>query len=120
MEKLVNEKHMVILYPKLAAKIGVNEAIILQHIHSRLEESEHYRDGRVWVYNTYQGLQEQLPFWSADTIKRVIRRLEKGVYLFSANYNRSQMDKTKWYSINYEKVEEFWEKEIDSTGIHIE
>ena len=30
------------------------------------------------------------------------------------------MDKTKWYSINYEKVEEFWEKEIDSTGIHIE
>ena len=70
--------------------------------------------------NTYQGLQEQLSFWSADTIKRVIRRLEKVGYLFSANYNRSQMDKTKWYSINYEKVEAFWEKEIDSTGIHIE
>lgn len=114
MEKLVNEKHIVIIYPKLAAKIGLNEAIILQHIHSRLEESELYRDGRVWIYNTYQELQKQLPFWSADTIKRVIRKLEKVGYLYSANYNRIQMDKTKWYSMNYEKVEEIWDKEIDS------
>ena len=30
------------------------------------------------------------------------------------------MDKTKWYTINYEKVDEIWEKELDSTGIHTE
>ena len=49
MEKLVNEKHMVMLDPKLAARIGLNEAIILQHIHSKLKESELHRDGRVWI-----------------------------------------------------------------------
>ncbi len=116
MEKLVNEKNMVILYPKLAAKIGLNEAIMLQHIHFWLKESKNQRDGRLWVYNTYLSWQEQLPFWSAETIKRVIRRLEKAGYLLSANYNRFKMDKTKWYSINYEKVAELWEKETNSTG----
>ena len=115
MEKLVNEKHMVMLYPKLAARIGLNEAIMLQHIHFWLKESKNHRDGRMWVYNTYLSWQEQLPFWSAETIKRVIRRLEKNGYLLSANYNRFKMDKTKWYSINYEKVAELWEEETDST-----
>ena len=66
--------------------------------------------------NTYLNWQEQLPFWSAETIKRVIRRLEKNGYLLSANYNRYKMDKTKWYSINYEKVAELWEEETDSSG----
>ena len=48
MEKLVNEKKMVILYPELATKIGLNEAIMLQHIHFWLQESKHHKDGRVW------------------------------------------------------------------------
>ena len=82
MEKLVNEKTMVILYPNLAAKIGLNEAIMLQHIHFWLKESKNHRDGRLWVYNTYLSWQEQLPFWSTETIKRVIRRLEKA-WLFT-------------------------------------
>ena len=73
MEKLVNEKKMVILYPELATKIGLNEAIMLQHIHFWLQESKHHKDGRVWVYNTYQAWQEQLSFWSTETVKRVIK-----------------------------------------------
>lgn len=62
----------------------------------------------------------KLSFWSIETIKRVIRRLEQNGYLFAANYNRFKMDKTKWYSINYEKVGEFWEKEFNSNCIHME
>ena len=116
MEKLVNEKRMVILYPDLATKIGLNEAIMLQHIHFWLQESKHHKDGRVWVYNTYQAWQEQLSFWSTETVKRVIKRLEKAGYLLSANYNRLKLDKTKWYSINYEKVAELGAEEIHSTG----
>ncbi len=116
MEKLVNEKRMVILYPDLATKIGLNEAIMLQHIHFWLQESKHHKDGRVWVYNTYQAWQEQLSFWSTETVKRVIKRLEKDGYLLSANYNRLKLDKTKWYSINYEKVAELGTEEIHSTG----
>jgi len=116
MKNLVNEKKMVILYPRLAAKIGLNQSIMLQHIHYWLKESKHDRDGRPWVYNTYQSWQEQLPFWSIETIKRIIRSLEKNGYLLSANYNRLKIDKTKWYTINYEKVAELEAIETPSTG----
>ncbi|AZV41727.1 hypothetical protein BAOM_1116 [Peribacillus asahii] len=116
MKNLVNEKKMVILYPRLAAKIGVNQAIMLQHIHYWLKESKHDRDGRPWVYNTYQSWQEQLPFWSVETIKRIIRSLEKDGYLLSANYNRLKIDKTKWYTINYKKVAELQAIETPSKG----
>ena len=116
MEKLVNENKMVILYPKLAVKIGLNEAIMLQHIHFWLRESKHDKEGRMWIYNTYLDWQQQLPFWSTETIKRTIRKLEKEGYVLSANYNRYKMDKTKWYSIDYGKVAELWDEENDSTG----
>ncbi len=48
----------------------------------------------------------QLPFWSESTIKRTIKSLEKQGYLISGNFNRSKMDQTKWYSIDYEKLSE--------------
>ncbi|WP_110927006.1 hypothetical protein [Bacillus massiliglaciei] len=104
MKNLVNENKMVIVYPKLAAKLGLKEAIVLQTIHYWLERSSHYIDGRTWVYNTYQGWHEQLPFLSAETIKRTIRGLEKNGYLISGNYNRLKLDKTKWYTIDYTKL----------------
>jgi uncharacterized phage protein (TIGR02220 family) len=47
-----------------------------------------------------------MPFWSERTIKRSIKSLEDQGYLLSANYNRLTMDKTKWYSVNYEKLAE--------------
>ena len=47
-----------------------------------------------------------MPFWSESTIKRTIKSLEEQGYLLSANYNRLKMDKTKWYSIDYEKLAE--------------
>ncbi|WP_254119113.1 conserved phage C-terminal domain-containing protein [Bacillus sp. FJAT-29790] len=48
----------------------------------------------------------QLPFWSESTIKRTIKSLENQGYLISGNFNRSKMDQTKWYSIDYEKLGE--------------
>lgn len=106
MENLLNDNKRVILYTNLAAKLGLNEAIMLQQIHFWLQKSKHVKDGRQWVFNTYQDWQEQLPFWSINTIKRVILKLEKEGYLLSANYNRLKLDKTKWYSIDYEKIAE--------------
>ncbi|MDQ0221345.1 replication protein [Peribacillus cavernae] len=101
---LINEKTLVLL-PSLAVKIGLNEAIVLQQIHYWLSSSSHVIEGRRWVYNTYKDWNKQLPFWSESTIKRTIMALEDLGYLISANFNRSKMDKTKWYTIDYEKLE---------------
>ena len=103
---LVNESPVMII-PSLAAKIGLNEAVVLQQIHYWLGISKHNIEGRTWVYNTYEEWQKQLPFWSVSTIKRTIRSLEMLGLLLSENWNRMKMDKTKWYSIDYEKLQEF-------------
>ncbi|ETI69900.1 conserved phage C-terminal domain-containing protein [Neobacillus vireti] len=103
---LINESPVMII-PSLAAKIGLNEAVVLQQIHYWLGISKHKIEGRTWVYNTYEEWQKQLPFWSVSTIKRAIRSLEMLGLLLSENWNQMKMDKTKWYSIAYEKLQEF-------------
>ncbi|MED1470093.1 conserved phage C-terminal domain-containing protein [Bacillus salipaludis] len=101
---LLNESPMMVL-PSLAKKIGLNEAIILQQIHSWIRKSSHMIEGKTWIFNTYQQWQLQFSFWSLSTIKRTIRSLEAQGLLLSGNWNRSKMDQTKWYTIDYERLE---------------
>src|SRR5690606_5241626 len=101
---LINEQPLVVL-PSLAEKIGLNEAIMLQQIHFWLTRKPHEKDGRQWIYNTYAEWATQFPFWSESTIKRTIRSLEKKGLIITGNYNRVKIDKTKWYTIDYEKLE---------------
>jgi len=106
MKLLINESPLQIL-PSLALKVGLNEAILLQQLHFRSLISSNIRDGYKWVYKTYdEWKNEEFPFWSVDTIKRAIRRLENNGYIVStSSYNRMKMDKTKWYRIDYSKLE---------------
>lgn len=94
--------------PKLATLIGLNESIVLQQVHywlkSKEQRKQDYIDGRYWVYNTYEQWQEQFPFWSIRTLKRIFTTLENSGLLLSANHNKIGFDKTKWYSINYDAL----------------
>ncbi|WP_158232537.1 conserved phage C-terminal domain-containing protein [Sporosarcina sp. P13] len=87
--------------PSLVMKIGMNEALFLQQLHYRSLMSKNVRDGYKWVYNSYEGWRTEFPYWSADTIRRIIRKLEKGGWIISAVYNRMKIDNTKWYRVNY-------------------
>jgi uncharacterized phage protein (TIGR02220 family) len=116
---LINESPVMII-PSLAVKIGLNEAVVLQQIHYWLGISKHKIEGRTWVYNTYEEWQKQLPFWSVSTIKRSIRSLEMLGLLLSENWNQMKMDKTKWYSIDYEKLQEFEDNPLNSQATLIE
>ncbi|KYD24588.1 DnaD domain-containing protein [Parageobacillus toebii] len=102
---LLDDEPLVIL-PSLAVAIGLNESIFVQQLHYWLEKSEHVHDGYKWVYNTYEDWREQFPFWSESTIRRIITKLEKIGIIVAANLNRSKIDKTKWYRIDYEKLAE--------------
>lgn len=107
---LLYDEPPIALSPSLAAAIGLNEAIILQQLHywlvtaSRSTSLGRWHEGRLWVYNTYETWQEQFPFWSVPTIKRTITSLEDRGLILSAVLNRARMDRTKWYTIDYERV----------------
>ncbi|PIC63449.1 hypothetical protein CSV79_11685 [Sporosarcina sp. P13] len=81
----------------LAAKIGFNESIVLQQLHALLLDSEDM-EGQQWVCKSYNAWRVQFPFWSVDTIKRTIKKLEKAGYIHSKRVGQ----KEKWYSVNYE------------------
>ena len=89
------------LQPKLAVRVGLNEAILVQQIHYWLQRSNHTHDGKKWIYNTHDSWLEQFPFWSKATLKRVITSLKSQGLINTGNYNRMKMDRTVWYTINY-------------------
>jgi DnaD/phage-associated family protein len=102
---LINERPLQVL-PSLAVAIGLNEAIVLQQLHYWLKEAGKVRDGKLWVYNTYEDWNRQFPFWSNRTVQRVIGNLEKrGLVLSTDKYNKIPSDRTKWYTIDYDELD---------------
>lgn len=104
--------------PGLATRIGLNESIFLQQLHYWLERSVNVKEGHRWVYNTAKEWQEQFPFWSVNTIRRIIKSLEVKEFVVIDNFNSLPIDKTNWYRINYEKVEALEVKSIESEKVN--
>lgn len=106
---LIDESPLQVL-PTLAVKIGLNEAIFIQQVHYWLRtlDKSKSRDsdfgGRRWIYNTLDGWKENFPFWSPSTIRRVISNCESLGVLLSRRPNASGWDQTKFYSIDYERL----------------
>ena len=115
MSKLLINENPIMIQPTLVMKLGLNQAIIIQQVHYWLLKSPHIKDGKRWIYNTYKDWKQQFPFWSEKTIMRTFLALEEEGYVISANYNRMKIDKTKWYSIDYDKLAEIEEDLVSVT-----
>lgn len=73
-----------------------------------------------WVYNSYTDWQKNyFPYWDVRTVKRVFKWLEEMGILITANYNKSKIDRTKWYSINYGKLGEIVDTELKAKGQNV-
>ena len=82
---LVPERQLV-FSPGLAATIGLEEAILLQHLQAQSDQQvASTRDGFTWLSVERDYLLRSLPFWSAIDLHRVSRSLvEKGVILMDS------------------------------------
>ena len=58
----------------------------------------------LWIYNSIREWSKQLNC-SESTIKRIIKPLEEQNILLSKKVNAKRYDQTKWYSLNYEKLQ---------------
>lgn len=95
--------------PRLAVEIGLNESIVLQKIHYWIVNNErngiNYHEGRYWTFNSIKKWRDDFfPWWSVDTVKRTFKSLENKELLIVGNFNKKGYDKTKWYTINYQKL----------------
>ena len=113
--KLLLDEAPLVILPSLATAIGLEAAAVLQQLHFLLrlkierhkehpeERARDIHDGHVWVWNTYDKWQENyFPFLSIRSLQRIFLNLEKTGLILVGNYNESNLNKTKWYSINYD------------------
>lgn len=100
---LINEPPLQVL-PSLAKTIGLNESIMLQQMHYWLLKSSNEFEGVKWFYKTLDEWQKEFPFWSIMTIRRTLGSLEKQEIIKIGNFNKKKFDKTKWYTIDYQRV----------------
>lgn len=99
-------KHPIIVDTDVAIAIGLKEAVVAQQLnywlHSKAAKTV---NGRRWVYNTYENWQkDSFPFFTIATIRRLFEKLEKIGVVITGNYNKAGFDKTKWYSIDEQRL----------------
>ncbi|RMC38144.1 hypothetical protein F5ESL0236_08290 [Lactobacillus sp. ESL0236] len=101
-------KYPIVIDTELATVIGVNEAIVAQKLNYWLHsKSAKQINGRRWIYNTYDNWKkDSFPFFSKATIRRTLTKLEEQGIVITGNFNKAGFDKTKWYSIDEEKLDE--------------
>ena len=111
-ELFVDKSKTLIINTDLALALGdLNEAIVLNQLNYWLginrKAGKNFIDDRYWVYNSYSDWKARdFPYWSEKTIQRTFTRLENKGVVVSANYNKLAIDKTKWYTIDTEKLQE--------------
>ena len=110
MSNLLYDEQPIVIDRTLSKLIGLNEAIVLQQIHYWLKINEkkkqNFYDDCYWTYNSAKDWQENdFAFWSLKTIQRTFSNLEDQGYLIVGNYNADRRDRTKWYTIDYNKLD---------------
>jgi hypothetical protein len=79
-------ERQLVFSPALAATIGLEESILLQHLNELFQHrSPDVRNGFAWLSVERQWLQNTLPFWSAIDLHRISKSLaDKGVILIGS------------------------------------
>ena len=107
MGNLLLDDRPLVIQPKLIELLGdPTEAIILQQIHYWFVKNMNIKDGYSWVYNSIKDWNKQFKWLSEPTLKRKFKSLEDKGLLITGNYNKAKFDRTKWYRIDYDALDE--------------
>ena len=88
----------------------LSEAAVLQQIHYWIQKKINYHDGRYWVYNSLKDWTKQFTWITTEaTMKKQLDWLEGLGIIVTGNYNKMKMDRTKWYSIDYDRLKTLYD-----------
>jgi hypothetical protein len=87
--------------PQIAARVGVNAAVLYQNIvwwcAKNAANRHNERDGRFWTYNSVKAWAELFPYLSGSQIRLALEKLEDAGLILSGTFNEVGYDRTKWY-----------------------
>lgn len=121
-QELLFNDQPVVINRKLAKCLGLKEAVVFQQIHYWLEINKrtknNFKENKYWTYNSVKAWHEnEFDFLSLRTVERTLQKLEKDGLLESKVFNKMAGDKTKWYTINYDKLLEVCNKKLSEKEI---
>ena len=103
----------IVIDTKMATVLGIEKAVILKKIFNWLKHNKKmhafrkdfpaFKDGQIWVFNSYTGWENDIKFLKRDRIRRHLNSLITDGYIKTANYNKYKFDKTIWYTIIWPK-----------------
>ena len=90
----------------LILKIGYEESLILSRIEYWLGVcgKSILNERGLWIYNSQNEWKKQFAFLSLYKIKKIIKSLEMKGLLISKKVNAKKCNHTKWYSIDFHKL----------------
>lgn len=113
MIKLLIDESPLIVLPSLAERIGLDEAIVLQQVHylvgmsTKVENSQAYKDGYYWVFNSIDQWQSKyFRWWAVPTVKRIFQSLSESHLLATSAFSVGRSHKRLWYRVNHHLVDE--------------
>lgn len=103
---LFDKDDILLVNRRLAAIVGLNEAIVLQQIDYWVKKKrggvEH--QGCRWVFNSLDSWHAQFPFWSKDTVKRALAALKTRGLIRVQKLAEAARDQTNYYTVDYKAV----------------
>lgn len=117
---LLQTARPIIVYPEMAAEIGLLESIILQEISYWVSaddnesfRTKHFIQGRAWIFNSYDQWKKRLRgIFGKRSIQAAILNLEHQGLIVAKQLNKSSGNKTKWYTLPF--VDEHHLPEFDT------
>jgi hypothetical protein len=93
---------------KLEKTFSYKKSLFISKLHYWLNKcGRNIEDSEAkWIYNTIKDWAEQFN-WSLSTLKRIIYSLEEEGVIISKKINARKWNHTKWYSIDYNKLNSF-------------
>ena len=121
-EFLAGDISVKIVPDDLAILIGVDQTMMLCQIDFWIQnhkDDEHFRDGRYWIYESYDDWKKQFPYWGKTKIREIIRKLKEKGLIITGNYNKMSGDNTKWYAVDYDLLDKMisQKKMLDDTHL---
>jgi hypothetical protein len=93
---------VMLVFPQLACKVGLNEAIVLQQIHIR----HHQMSNTGFIFKTMKQWHEDVfTFYSEITVKRIFKKLKDNNLILVKNVP-TDTGVEKGYRVNYLKIAE--------------
>jgi len=93
--------------PEIAKIVGTDAAIIYSNIEFWVEKNKannkNEHDGCYWTYNSISAFNKLFYYLTEKKIRTCIKKLEENGFIKIGNYNKSNYDRTKWYTTNCQK-----------------